>query len=131
MLIYYLKSSQTYFEGIFSDEYLEFDYFNSEYKWSDTHIWSFINNDNRVKFKEVFLDNMHKYDSETNIIKCHDSINEVLFKCDGKIVQKIKWIPKDIGCPNCYWDEKTISSWDNCVDPEYIEFLAWYKYSNC
>lgn len=41
----------------------------------------------------------------------------------GKMVYRWEWGEDEIGEG---WQETTSHGWDNCIDPEYLKFLAWY-----
>jgi hypothetical protein len=130
MMIAYMKSSQTTFENDCTGEHIEENYYESEFNWALSHVWATMVNDNRVRLKEEILDPMHKYDENYWTIKIDNSIDEILFKLNDRVVQSFKWIEKENEWNSNHWEERTISNWDNCINPEFIEFRTWYRNKN-
>lgn len=128
MKIIFMKSSQLRFENDCTGEHLNENFNKNELAWNDvSSVSGIILNDNRIKLKEEFLDLLYKYDNNYNTIRLDETIDELNFKLNGKIVQKFKWMNNMPEENRGGWFVSTKCDWSNCVDPEYVEFKTWYN----
>jgi len=128
MKIVFMKSSQVRFENDCSGEHLYENFYENELAWNDiSSIHSLIINEKRIRLQEELLNLLYKYDEKTNVIKLDKSIDELNFKLKGQKVQSFKWMDEMPKEKFSGWFETTKCDWSNCIDPEFIEFQAWYK----
>jgi len=127
MMISYMKSSQNWFWEVSKYEHIELDYFNSDYNWSDSHIFKIFTSDKRVAIKEELIDKLFKLDSNYEQNKFDESLEEISLRLDGRTIHKFSWNEKDSKWHDRGWIEKTISDWSNITDSEFVEFKARYN----
>lgn len=129
LMINYFKSSQTSFENDCTGEHIEQNYYESEFGWSDSHIWGIMQNERLIQIKTEFLDCVFQYDKDSKPIKFEETIDELQFLNRNKVVHSFKW-KFDSEWNESRWIDKTTSSWDNLINPEFIKFKETYRIKN-